>query len=311
MPSFRSAAVTSHRMLLCALVLASGCSDETSSATASESDAAVVGARDGAVPASNPSVFTDGGASATSTSPIEAGPAPALTSSAPSSAAPSSNEAGVDTGADSVSLEDIECEHGILACSHGNAYQCEGSAFAPEWKLRADVSCPLWSASACEAAVAALRAESQPCNVDADCAVWGGIDSEDACNGTYGAPIISVSSFTGKARRQQWYEDFEALVAGGCQEQVAADSAPPEPVCYQGGCYATDRSCFDHWTDERDASPDADASREASASGELDAGSSGSTGGSAVDSSGSAVDAGRESSSSSSSTDSSQHGHGH
>jgi hypothetical protein len=213
-------------------------------------------------------------------------------------------QSSTEAGTEEAELDDVECEYGVVACSHDNAYQCVGSRLQPEWELRADVSCPLWAANVCEAAVDALRDAAQPCNVNADCELWGGYDAKDACEGPWGDYAFSISSLTSELQRKKWREDFEALVAGGCQYQWGADGAPPEAVCFAGECSYTDNSCFGDWTDGVESEPKTDAALDVSPeAGSPEAGSFSS-----------GLDAGLDSGatlSDSSVIHSSTHGHGH
>jgi hypothetical protein len=156
---------------------------------------------------------------------------------------PLPSEASVDAGIADIDPTESNCAIGSVGCSEGNAYECQ-DLYDSVWSPRPDIDCPLWSERACTAAVQALRAEAQPCETNSDCELWGGMESDYACEGSSGTPPISISLLVSDGLREKWHADFRALAAGGCRQQFDLDAAPQEAVCVSGECAYTDYSCF-------------------------------------------------------------------
>lgn len=256
-----------------------GCVDRTTSERDADSGPAAASLRDGAsspsertepdeldaAVSSTPETVTQSDASVSSVA-REGGPVPGEPDTGVITATSSGeSELPVEAGVDDIDPSEVDCPLGGVGCAEGIAYECGGDYDDPAWSPRSDVQCPLWSEEACREAVNALRAEPQPCNTDADCEVWGGMNSDYACAGSFSDPVFSISSLASEIQRQKWGEAFRALVAGGCQDEWDPDGAPPDAECVGGQCSSTDYSCLDDWGEQFEAGAGStlDAGREA------------------------------------------------
>jgi hypothetical protein len=136
---------------------------------------------------------------------------------------PTPVEASVDASIGDIDPNDTNCFLGSVGCAEGSAYECAEGLDENVWDARADMQCPMWPARACSRAIKLLRAQTQPCNTNSDCILWGGMSTDYACMGSNGDPTLSISRLVSDELRDGWNDDYQALVAGGCREEFYAD----------------------------------------------------------------------------------------
>jgi hypothetical protein len=160
------------------------------------------------------------------------------------------------------------CQTGYYACSQDYAYLCvEDEESGDEcWTYAPTVSCPLWTASQCEAEVEELSA-AQPCTTEADCELWGGLGSEGACSVEVGAPPLAISLQSSSTQLTQFEARYAALLAAGCVANWGSDGTPHQAVCVANQCRVEQHSCLDpnpNGPDGGDSGGALDASSDAS-----------------------------------------------
>lgn len=130
-------------------------------------------------------------------------------------------------------------------CRNGFAYTyTSDEEFQGCWLYSPDIECPLWSEDECETALEQFH-EPQPCSLDDDCVLWGGLSNEGACEVSAGPPAVSVSLLLRPDERDAFQDAYDALVRHGCVQEWGLDSTPHVATCDAGQCKVWQGSCLD------------------------------------------------------------------